>query len=226
MNTSGADIIGRLAAFAAAGGPVAAVLGMLSVVTLTVVIAKLFQLHRSRLDPDGAVATALTRHERGQTADALRHLRAARGSLAPLVTRALAGCRAGLPETRVREAVEHEASRFLEDLRSHVRLLEVVAAISPLLGLLGTVLGMIDAFQQMEAAGNQVDPALLAGGIWEALLTTASGLTVAIPAMAAFTWLERRIERTAHHIEDAVTRVYTAEVSHDATTHPADTADA
>ena len=58
--------------------------------------------------------------------------------------------------------------------------MEVVASISPLLGLFGTVLGMIKAFLNLEKAGSQIDPALLAGGIWEALLTTAFGLVVAV----------------------------------------------
>ncbi len=57
---------------------------------------------------------------------------------------------------------------------------------------------MIEAFRQLEAAGNQVNPAILSGGIWEALLTTAVGLAVAIPAVVALNWLERRIERLAH----------------------------
>lgn len=73
------------------------------------------------------------------------------------------------------------------------------------------VLGMIEAFQRLEQAGSQVDPAILSGGIWVALLTTAAGLTVAIPAVMALNWLERVIERFGHRMEDAVTQVFTKE---------------
>jgi biopolymer transport protein ExbB len=75
------------------------------------------------------------------------------------------------------------------------------------------VLGMIEAFRQLEAAGTRVNPSLLAGGIWEALLTTAVGLAVAIPAVAALNWLERVVERTAHDMDSAITGVFTQDLS-------------
>ncbi|MEB3734988.1 MotA/TolQ/ExbB proton channel family protein [Halopseudomonas pachastrellae] len=68
---------------------------------------------------------------------------------------------------------------------------------------------MIVAFQNMEAAGSRVDPSVLSGGIWQALLTTAVGLAVAIPTVAVHSWLERRVERVAAAINDAVTQVFT-----------------
>ncbi|MFP6717413.1 MAG: MotA/TolQ/ExbB proton channel family protein, partial [Alphaproteobacteria bacterium] len=81
------------------------------------------------------------------------------------------------------------------------------ANLSPLLGLLGTVLGMIKAFARLESAGTKVDPAILAGGIWEALLTTAFGLSVAIPALAAFYILEGQVENVRAQMKDATIRV-------------------
>ena len=63
-------------------------------------------------------------------------------------------------------------------MRSHLRVMEVIANLAPLIALLGTVLGMIEAFQAMELAGKQVDPSVLSGSIWEALLTTAVGLII------------------------------------------------
>jgi biopolymer transport protein ExbB len=70
---------------------------------------------------------------------------------------------------------------------------------------------MIDAFAALEAAGSRVDPATLSGGIWEALLTTAVGLAVAIPAVAAFNWFERRVERAELAIEGVVSAIVTAD---------------
>ena len=115
----------------------------------------------------------------------------------------------------MREEVYRYAAGALEALRGWLRPLEVIAALAPLLGLFGTVLGMIAAFRQLEAAGNQVNPAVLSGGIWEALLTTAVGLAVAMPVVALLNWLERRVERLAHEIDDAVTRLFTVDLSAD-----------
>ncbi|MDO6806083.1 MotA/TolQ/ExbB proton channel family protein, partial [Wenyingzhuangia sp. 1_MG-2023] len=85
------------------------------------------------------------------------------------------------PEAALREETLRLARIEVGKLTQGLRPLEVIANIAPLLGLFGTVLGMIEAFQAMEAAGSKVDPAVLSGGIWQALLTTAGGLAVAIP---------------------------------------------
>ena len=72
---------------------------------------------------------------------------------------------------------------------------------------------MIEAFREMEQAGHQVNPSVLSGGIWEALLTTAMGLGVAIPVVAILGWLERRVDRLAHEMGSIVTRVFTVDLS-------------
>lgn len=90
--------------------------------------------------------------------------------------------------------IASSASQEFDRLRNGMRVLELIAATAPLLGLLGTVLGMIEAFQKLEEAGSQVDPSLLSGGIWQALLTTAAGLIVAMPALAAWHAFDRRLE--------------------------------
>ena len=93
-------------------------------------------------------------------------------------------------------------------LRAGLRPLELIATVAPLIGLLGTVLGMISAFRTLQDSGGQADPALLAGGIWEALLTTAAGMTVAIPASVALTWFESIAERVQREMEDMATRIF------------------
>ena len=112
-----------------------------------------------------------------------------------------------------KESREAEISRIISieirNLENYLGGLEVVASISPLLGLFGTVLGMIKAFLNLEKAGSQVDPALLAGGIWEALLTTAFGLAIAIPALAAYHLFENKISNTRDKINDTVVRTNT-----------------
>ena len=105
-----------------------------------------------------------------------------------------------------------KARLAIEGLGHYLRILEVIASLAPLLGLLGTVLGMIEAFKAMEAAGSQVNPAVLSGGIWQALLTTAIGVAVAIPVSMIHSWFERKIELEASAIQDDIERVFCLEV--------------
>ena len=109
-----------------------------------------------------------------------------------------------------REETIRLASIELQHSRQYLRILEVIATLSPLLGLFGTVIGMIDAFQQLESAGSAVDPSILSGGIWVALLTTAAGLAVAIPSIILLNYLEGIAEKYKAEMEDSITRVFTA----------------
>ena len=85
--------------------------------------------------------------------------------------------------------------KLVNRMEVSLRPLATVATVSPLLGLLGTVVGMIKAFIQIESHGGSVNASLLAGGIWEALLTTAAGLTVAIPCLLFHNIFQGRVER-------------------------------
>ena len=108
-----------------------------------------------------------------------------------------------------REETTRVARLELLRAREGLRPLELIASIAPLLGLLGTVLGMIEAFQALQESGNRADPAALAGGIWEALLTTAAGMAVAIPAGVALSWFEAVADRVQADLEDGATRIFT-----------------
>ena len=114
------------------------------------------------------------------------------------------------PEAQAREEAMRLARRLLVEARQGVRGLEVIATIAPLLGLLGTVLGMIAAFQALQGAGAGADPTVLAGGIWEALLTTAAGMAVAIPASVALSAFEGWADRLQSTLEDGLTRIFVA----------------
>lgn len=114
-----------------------------------------------------------------------------------------------LTDAQAREETERVARAHLANARSGLRILDLTVTVAPLLGLLGTVLGMIDAFQALQTAGSAADAAALAGGIWEALLTTAAGMAVAIPASVALAWFDSVIERLQARMEDAATRIFT-----------------
>lgn len=200
----------RISALLDAGGPVVLVLGLFSIVALAIVLLKLWQFQAMRLERLGPVEESLRRWQQSDTKGAIALVAGRVQPVAQLVHLALIELqRPSVDVALLREELARIATAQLERLRGQLRTLEVIAALSPLLGLLGTVLGMIEAFRQLEMAGRQVDPSILSGGIWEALLTTAMGLSVAIPVVLAHAWLERRVERCAHRMEDAVTLVFT-----------------
>ena len=195
------------------GGPVLYVLLAISILGLTIILAKLFQFFVLRLSARGVAAQAIEFWRAGRTGEALGCLEGKRNPVARVVHVALSGrTKEGVSEETVKEEVTRVAGLELDSLRSGLRLLALIANLSPLIGLLGTVLGMIRAFQALEAAGSRVDPSILSAGIWIALLTTAAGLIVAIPAAAAHNWMEGVVYRSQRAMEDAVTRVFTADI--------------
>ena len=116
-------------------------------------------------------------------------------------------------ERYLREEVLRLSQERLEYYDSNLDTLKVIAMVPPLLGLLGTVFGMIDAFQQMEIAGNNINPSTLSGGIWEALLTTAVGLSVAIPTVLFESYFRATNEKLKINIEHSVTKLLTAHMN-------------
>ncbi|HEX9857521.1 MAG TPA: MotA/TolQ/ExbB proton channel family protein [Paracoccaceae bacterium] len=185
------------------GGWVVALLLALSVLAGAVVLAKLWQFRRAGVGRQAGLRGALSLWEAGQRGEALRTAQAMRGPLAPVAARAMAVLRSGsgsgsgdgVGARALRERLHAEAEEAMAGLESGLRLLDAVTQIAPLLGLFGTVLGMIDAFQSMQGAGASVDPSVLAGGIWVALLTTAVGLAVAMPVSVLLTWFESLVAR-------------------------------
>ncbi len=110
------------------------------------------------------------------------------------------------------DRAEADAARVgsaeLQRLDSRLGLLSFIAQAAPLLGLLGTVIGMVELFMAIQSAGaTEIDPNLLSSGIWKALLTTAAGLVVAVPALGAYAWLTGRVDRVKLQISDSVARV-------------------
>ena len=106
----------------------------------------------------------------------------------------------------VREECVRLANKDLNEARRGLRIIDLIITIAPLVGLLGTVLGMIEAFQALQDSGAQADPSALAGGIWEALLTTAAGMGIAIPASILLSWYDSVVENVQADIENLATQ--------------------
>jgi len=190
------------------GGAVIWIIAALSVVGLAVILWKLWRLSILGVW-GGARAEAAVEAFRADGRVDTGH----GGGLRMLVVRAAMGAvtDARLTAEQAREETERVARRSLAEARRGLRVLEVISTIAPLLGLLGTVLGMIAAFQALQTSGAQADASVLAGGIWEALLTTAAGMAVAIPAALALAWFEAVIDRVASDLEDLLARVFLAQ---------------
>jgi biopolymer transport protein ExbB len=105
----------------------------------------------------------------------------------------------------IKEAIENAGREEIYRLEKHLNWLATIAGIAPMLGFLGTVTGMISVFQQIEARGANIVPSDLSGGIWEALITTAFGLMVGIPAYAFYNYFVSRVEKFVHELEITAT---------------------
>ncbi len=187
------------------GGPVVMVLIFLSVAALTVAFWKAGQFVALGVHRHGPLDRALRARDAGDSGSASHELARSRSHLAPVLTAALV---AGPDtDTPLRDRLAAEAEGRLAHLSSGLGLLDAIAQAAPLIGLLGTVLGMIDAFRALQTAGAAVDPSILAGGIWVALLTTATGLVVAIPTQLALAWLEGRAAQDRAFIAQALPRM-------------------
>lgn len=181
---------------------------ILSVLATAIILAKLFQFYRSQLRRMNFIEPVLSEIQQGNHSQALNTLQHQHSPVARVMeSAARCGADSAMSTRDVAAEVSRVGSAQIRNLESWLRGLSSIAHLSPLLGLLGTVTGMISAFMRLEEAGSRVDPAILSGGIWEALLTTAFGLTVAIPAMAAFYYLEGEVDHVRAAMKDTSIRV-------------------
>ena len=177
------------------GGPLMIPILICSLILVSVVFERLISLRRGRVIPKPFV-TRLIRQIREGELDRDRALELCNDNGSP-VAEVLAGAvrKWGRPAVEVEQAVIDAGERTTNGLRRYLRVFNGVATVSPLLGLLGTVVGMIRAFNAIATADAMGRPELLATGISQALLTTAAGLCVAIPALILYMYFVSRVDR-------------------------------
>lgn len=183
------------------GGPVILILISASVYVVAVTLYKMWQFRAAAVGRHKALKNAVAAWDLGDQNAAMSELKRSKSYLAPVIEMAFSANK----ETNDRLVSEAE-SRFAK-LERGLGTLENIAQLAPLLGLFGTVLGMIEAFQALQAAGSQVDPSILAGGIWVALMTTAAGLAVAMPTSIIHSWLEARMDAERGIADQAIQTV-------------------
>lgn len=174
-----------------------------SIIALALIIERLLALRADRVVPGGQLAQAATLAARPQVpADALADL-AARSALGQILARGLQTRH--LSRERIREAMEDAGRQVTHDLERYLNALGTIAAVAPLMGLFGTVIGMIEIFSGWSPTGG--DPSQLARGISIALYNTAFGIFVAIPALICQRWFRARVAGYVVSMEQAASRL-------------------
>lgn len=176
------------------GGPVMWVIFLCSVVALAVVIERLLQLNRARIDTRKFMNDISSLLKRNRIMEAIEMCNKTPGPISQVMKAGILKHDRSRPE--IREAIEDAALGEIPALEKNLTVLATIAHITPLLGLLGTVMGMLQCFQTIEqksTALQPVNPKDLAGGVWVALLTTVFGLCVAIPTYVAYNYLVTKV---------------------------------
>jgi len=177
-----------------------------SIVALAIFIERLWQLHYARINTVKFMSDVSDTLRRNRIKEAIDICSRTGGPVANIL-------RAGIlkhdrSKEEIKEAIEDAGIHEVPELEKNISVLATIAHITPLLGLLGTVLGMMRAFQVIQekaAMAYPVNTGNLAGGIWEALITTAAGLSVAIPTFVAYNYLVGRVGRIVLDMERSST---------------------
>lgn len=183
------------------GGPLIIPIAVCSFILLMFVFERFISLRRGRVIPRPFVRRFLEQIREGQL-DQEEAIALCEKNDSPVAKVFAAGVRKwGRPSVEVEQAILDSGERVANTLRKYLRVLNGVSTVSPLLGLLGTVLGMIHAFNAIATADAMGRPETLAGGISQALLTTAAGLSVAIPALIAFLYFSGRVDQLVMELD-------------------------
>ena len=181
------------------GGPLIIPIAICSVVALGVFMERLWSLKRGRIIPESFVSRIEDLISEHRVADALLLCQESNNPMANIMAAALKT--AQRQRSVIKEFVEEVGKHEGALLERYIEVLGTCAAISPLLGLLGTVTGMMEVFQQVEVYGLG-DPSVFASGIWQALITTAIGLAVAIPSYIFYKYLLARVDALVIEMEE------------------------
>ncbi|MFA6541059.1 MAG: MotA/TolQ/ExbB proton channel family protein [Bacteroidota bacterium] len=172
-----------------------------SLVTVAVIVEKYVMLSRAKVDPKQLMMKIRSALSRNDIAGAVEACAKVKAPVSNILRHGVVNYKHG--EQSVKEAIELAGKEEIFYLEKRLPVLANMAGIAPMLGFLGTVTGMIAAFQTIERLGGNVNPSVLAGGIWEAMLTTAFGLLVGIPALYFYNYFVSRVNRFIFEIENS-----------------------
>lgn len=178
-----------------------------SLVAATIIIERWFALKPKKVSPPAMLAQVWIWLKADKIdAGKIRELRAA-APLGEILATGLSNAHHG--RDVMKQSIDDAAGKVIHDLEKHLDIIGTIALISPLLGLLGTVVGMIEVFSQIVLSGTG-DPGILAGGISQALITTAAGLCVAVPALIAHRYYLRKVDAIVVQMEQETIKLVDA----------------
>ncbi|MBE0477489.1 MotA/TolQ/ExbB proton channel family protein [Candidatus Aerophobetes bacterium] len=187
------------------GGIVLWVIFAFSVISLSIILERIYTFRCAKMHLPQFIREIKEYLQQGRKKDLLGICERKKSPLSGICALAIQNFK--LPEAEKEKIIYQFSASKVRQLGIRVKALGIIGHILPLLGLLGTVIGMIKTFMVVEAAGSSVNPGMLAGGIWEALLTTAVALSVAIPTLVAYHYLEGRLEDFSSQMSDVVFHV-------------------
>ena len=186
--------------FFAKGGILVYPIILCSVVAVAIFVERVICFARVRIRGYGFVKEIALHVRNGKSAKALELARGNESPMGRVLVEAIEV--ADQDHETLETVIINSTGREVRELSRYLQALATIANIAPLLGLLGTVVGMIKAFMVIQQMGGKVNAAVLAGGIWEAMMTTALGLSVALPAMVAHSYLVSRVDEYDAQLQD------------------------
>jgi biopolymer transport protein ExbB len=193
-------------AFLSKGGPICIPIVLCSIISLTLICERLYRFHKARLKDPLFLDSIKVLIKTGKSEEALSRCHQAKSPIGNILATGIekahnSGSCKNLNE--IEKSLSHAGQQELRELDRYLPTLATIANIAPLLGLFGTVTGMIKAFMVIQELGGAVNASVLAGGIWEALLTTALGLAVALPTVVAYNYLVSKVDQFAHEMQNS-----------------------
>jgi len=188
------------------GGPVMYLLVILSIIAFGIIIERIYNFNKARIDAQKFMDEIIKDLKRNKIIEAIEMCNQTSGPIAHIIKAGILKHDRSKPE--IKEAIDEAAQLEIPRMEKHLPIIATIAHIAPLLGLLGTVSGMIKAFQIIQAKAvtmTPVNPGDLSGGIWEALLATLAGLAVAIPTYVAYNYLVNQVDNLVYEMERSAT---------------------
>ena len=187
------------------GGWVVIPIYLLSIVALFIFVERLLVLRKLQINTNTFVLQIRNMLLQGQLQDAILLCKKTAGPIAKMTRAGIEN--ASRARMEIKDAIESAGKNEIFHLEKNLGTLSTVASVAPMLGFFGTVTGMIRAFMEIQSRGGNVDAAVLAGGIWEALITTAVGLAVGIVSIMFYNHIQGKVEKMVSEMQAASTEL-------------------
>jgi len=182
------------------GGPLMWPILLCSVISAAIVLERLYKFHQVRIKVPNISSRVKNLLKEEKATEAIKLCESINDPVAHILAIGIRIRKRSIEEQE--KMISRAGSKIIRQLEKNLRGLAIIGNIAPLLGLLGTVTGMIKAFMKIQDLDGRVDASILAGGIWEALITTAAGLAIAIPTLVAYHYFEGKVDNIGVRMKD------------------------